>query len=109
MPARSEICFSFTVFLISAGLVLLIDLAILLILVGLLLLVDVSLVRSEEYLLKDLNGEGDRSIDLQACWSAFFYVLPDNHIVYVKARGVPKQGSFTPIIVVQDFIFKVYN
>ena len=101
MPENSEIRFSFTVFLISAGLVLLIDLAILLILVGLLLLIDVSLVRSEEYLLEDLNGEGDRSIDLQVCWSAFFYVLPDDLTGYVKARGV-----LIPLILIPDGAFK---
>ena len=87
----SEIGFSFTVFLI---------------LVRLVLLIDLSLIESEEYLLNDVDGEGDRSIDLQVCWCVFFNVLPDDLIVYVKARGVLMQGSCA---LTQDWTFEVQD
>ena len=70
------------------------------------LVIDLSLIKRRKYLLKDFNCEGDNSIDLQVCWSIFCYVLPDDLIVNVKARGVRMQGSLT---LTQDGTFKVQD
>ena len=97
MLRRRIIIFSFTILLILVALYLHLWV----------LLINVSLVGSEEYLLEDLDGEGDRSIDLQV-GCTFFYVLLDDHIVYVKARGVLLQICGVPRIA-HNWAFEVLN